>query len=61
MQRLLVENLMQAGYHVLFSGETGVGKSVGIQQFLGSAGDGFAVGSPCRSYLKAFKRPLKGL
>lgn len=45
MQRLLVENLMSAGYHVLFSGETGVGKSVGIQQFLGSAGDTFAVAS----------------
>eukprot|EP00913_Durusdinium_trenchii_P018122 g17027.t1 len=45
MQRLLVENLMSAGYHVLFSGETGVGKSVGIQQFLGSAGETFAVAS----------------
>jgi dynein heavy chain len=38
-QRLLVENLMGAGYHVLFSGDTGVGKSVGIQQFLNTAGD----------------------
>jgi dynein heavy chain len=38
-QRLLVENLMSAGFHALFSGETGVGKSVGIQQFLNTAGE----------------------
>jgi dynein heavy chain len=40
-QRMLLENLMSAGFNVLFSGETGVGKSVGIQQFLNTAGDCF--------------------
>jgi len=41
-QQLLLENLMMAGYHVLFSGETGVGKSVGIQQFTNTAGEKYA-------------------
>jgi len=45
IQRLLVENLMHGGFHALFAGETGVGKSVGIQQFLNSAGENFAVSS----------------
>mmetsp|Transcript_49834 Transcript_49834/g.161193 ORF Transcript_49834/g.161193 Transcript_49834/m.161193 type:complete len:2904 (-) Transcript_49834:280-8991(-) len=45
LQRLLVENLMHGGFHVLFSGETGVGKSVGIQQFMNTAGDLFSVAS----------------
>eukprot|EP00928_Gymnodinium_smaydae_P068043 TRINITY_DN5109_c0_g2_i1.p1 TRINITY_DN5109_c0_g2~~TRINITY_DN5109_c0_g2_i1.p1 ORF type:complete len:2204 (+),score=637.65 TRINITY_DN5109_c0_g2_i1:114-6725(+) len=43
LQRLLVENLMHGGYHVLFSGETGVGKSVGVQQFMNTAGETFTV------------------
>eukprot|EP00746_Dinoflagellata_sp_MGD_P154845 gnl/MRDRNA2_/MRDRNA2_85065_c0_seq4.p1 gnl/MRDRNA2_/MRDRNA2_85065_c0~~gnl/MRDRNA2_/MRDRNA2_85065_c0_seq4.p1 ORF type:complete len:4104 (-),score=817.24 gnl/MRDRNA2_/MRDRNA2_85065_c0_seq4:76-11610(-) len=42
-QRLLLENLMNSGYHCLFSGETGVGKSVGIQQFLNTAGESYSV------------------
>lgn len=45
LQRLLVENLMHGGFHVLFSGETGVGKSVGVQHFMNAAGDGFTVAS----------------
>jgi len=46
VQRLLVENLMHGGFHCLFSGETGVGKSVGIQQFLNTASsEVFAVAS----------------
>jgi dynein heavy chain len=43
LQRLLVENLALSGYHTLFSGETGVGKSVGVQQFMVSAGESFTV------------------
>eukprot|EP00930_Biecheleria_cincta_P008309 TRINITY_DN10972_c0_g3_i1.p1 TRINITY_DN10972_c0_g3~~TRINITY_DN10972_c0_g3_i1.p1 ORF type:complete len:4176 (-),score=874.55 TRINITY_DN10972_c0_g3_i1:69-11708(-) len=38
-QRMLIENLMGGGFHVLFSGETGVGKSVVIQQYLNTAGE----------------------
>eukprot|EP00929_Paragymnodinium_shiwhaense_P066427 TRINITY_DN33321_c0_g4_i1.p1 TRINITY_DN33321_c0_g4~~TRINITY_DN33321_c0_g4_i1.p1 ORF type:complete len:3770 (+),score=1255.81 TRINITY_DN33321_c0_g4_i1:195-11312(+) len=45
LQRLLLENLMHGGYHVLFSGETGVGKSVGVQKFLNTAGESFTVAS----------------
>jgi dynein heavy chain len=45
LQRVLLENLMHAGYNVLFAGETGVGKSVGIQQFMNSPGESFAVAS----------------
>jgi dynein heavy chain len=41
-QRMLLENLMQAGYSALFSGETGVGKSVGIQMFLNTCGERYA-------------------
>ncbi|CAE7749350.1 DNAH6 [Symbiodinium sp. CCMP2592] len=44
-QRMLVENLMVANFNVLFSGETGVGKSVVIQQFLNTAGELFATAS----------------
>jgi len=38
-QRRLLENLVRGGYHALCSGETGVGKSVGIQQYLETAGE----------------------
>ncbi|CAK0841283.1 unnamed protein product [Prorocentrum cordatum] len=41
-QRMLLDNLLQSGYHVLYAGETGVGKSVGIQQFLNTAGEKFS-------------------
>ncbi|CAD7972922.1 unnamed protein product [Amoebophrya sp. A25] len=41
-QRLILENLMHAGFHVLFAGETGVGKSVGIQQFLNTCGESYS-------------------
>ena len=44
-QRMLVENLMMANFHVLFSGETGVGKSVVIQQYLNTAGELFSTAS----------------
>ncbi|CAD7935566.1 unnamed protein product [Amoebophrya sp. A120] len=42
-QRLLLENLMHAGFHILFAGDTGVGKSVGIQQFLNTCGESYSV------------------
>ncbi len=42
-QRLLLENLMHAGHQVLFAGDTGVGKSVGIQQFLNTCGESYSV------------------
>jgi dynein heavy chain len=45
MQRILLENLMHGGFHCMFSGETGVGKSVGVQQFLNTAGESFTVAS----------------
>jgi len=45
IQRLLMQNLMHGGYHALVSGETGVGKSVGIQQFLNAAGESFSIAS----------------
>eukprot|EP00927_Polykrikos_kofoidii_P016936 TRINITY_DN17697_c0_g2_i1.p1 TRINITY_DN17697_c0_g2~~TRINITY_DN17697_c0_g2_i1.p1 ORF type:complete len:2183 (+),score=502.38 TRINITY_DN17697_c0_g2_i1:396-6551(+) len=35
---------MDAGFNALFSGETGVGKSVGIQQFLNTCGDLYSTG-----------------
>ncbi|CAE8734034.1 unnamed protein product [Polarella glacialis] len=38
-QRYLVDNLMANNFHCLFSGETGVGKSVVIQQYLNTAGE----------------------
>eukprot|EP00929_Paragymnodinium_shiwhaense_P038463 TRINITY_DN20312_c0_g2_i5.p1 TRINITY_DN20312_c0_g2~~TRINITY_DN20312_c0_g2_i5.p1 ORF type:complete len:4212 (-),score=1387.32 TRINITY_DN20312_c0_g2_i5:193-12828(-) len=43
-QRLMLKNLMEAGFNCLFSGETGVGKSVGIQQFLNTAGELYSTG-----------------
>eukprot|EP00928_Gymnodinium_smaydae_P068050 TRINITY_DN5109_c0_g7_i1.p1 TRINITY_DN5109_c0_g7~~TRINITY_DN5109_c0_g7_i1.p1 ORF type:complete len:4115 (+),score=1184.64 TRINITY_DN5109_c0_g7_i1:176-12520(+) len=43
-QRMMLQNLMSSGFNVLFSGETGVGKSVGIQAFLNSCGDLFSTG-----------------
>jgi dynein heavy chain len=43
-QRIILQNLMLAGFNVLFSGETGVGKSVGIQQFLNTCGELFSTG-----------------
>merc|ERR1719359_532893 len=42
---MMLSNLMTAGYHVLYSGETGVGKSVAIQRFLNVCGDTFSTGS----------------
>eukprot|EP00397_Hematodinium_sp_SG-2012_P000140 GEMP01000140.1.p1 GENE.GEMP01000140.1~~GEMP01000140.1.p1 ORF type:complete len:2733 (+),score=458.69 GEMP01000140.1:292-8199(+) len=42
-QKLLLENLMHASMSVLFSGETGVGKSVIIQQFLSEGGETYSV------------------
>jgi len=41
-QRMLIENLMASSFNVLFSGETGVGKSVVVQQFLNTAGELFS-------------------
>jgi dynein heavy chain len=43
-QRITLENLMAGGFNALFSGETGVGKSVGIQQFLNTCGELFSTG-----------------
>ena len=40
-QFMMLRNLMRAGFHTMFSGDTGVGKSVVIQQFLNTAGDSF--------------------
>ncbi|CAJ1382663.1 unnamed protein product, partial [Effrenium voratum] len=44
-QRMMIENMMMANFHVLFSGETGVGKSVVIQQYLNTAGELFSTAS----------------
>ncbi|CEM19434.1 unnamed protein product [Vitrella brassicaformis CCMP3155] len=43
-QKMLLENIMTAGYHCLWSGDTGVGKSVGIQNFLNHVPEGFVTG-----------------
>jgi len=45
VQRLLVDNLMCGGFHCMFSGETGVGKSVGLQQYLNTVGETFVTAS----------------
>merc|ERR1719271_1717652 len=45
VQQSLLENTIAGGCNVLFSGETGIGKSVGIQGFLNSCGEGLTTGN----------------
>jgi dynein heavy chain len=45
VQTSLLENMIAGGANILLSGETGIGKSVGVQGYLNNCGEGLTTGS----------------